>query len=750
MSSIPESNAQRALPLQFKAGNLTIVLIFSAAMFASALLLFVVQPIVGKLLLPKLGGTPQVWTTCMVFFQAMLFAGYLHAHYTSKLLGVRMQAALHLSLVIAAMIALPIGISAVPGVPDADRPVFWLITTLAISIGAPMFVISATAPLLQKWIAHTSHPAAKDPYFMYAASNGGSLLALLIYPTLVEPALNLTSQTWWWSAGYLGLAAMLGTCFWLFYRDYQHLPTQENVIGVPVALSNATRLRWLLLSFVPSSLLLGVTNYISTDVAAVPLFWIVPLALYLLTFILAFSSWQVIPHPTALRVQAMLLVMLTVTLLSPVLRGPAIAFPMHMAAFFFTALVCHRELALSRPQSRNLTEFYLWISFGGMLGGIFNALLAPAIFDRLYEYPLALMAACMLRPQLASSARHQRILDVLLPVSVIAAVVASDRALSTHATPTIHFIVSAAMLIALGCVLLNFTTRNLRLAISIGAAYFWLLWGYASGNVGDLIETDRSFFGVHKVFHQKDSGLNVLMHGTTIHGVQHRDPSQARTPISYYHAAGPFADVFRSLGLRLGERPVAVVGLGTGGLSCYGNAGSEWTYYEIDPLVEKIARNPDYFSFLRDCPPKVNVVLGDARISMRNAQDRKYGLIIVDAFSSDAIPTHLLTRDAIRDYLAKLSPDGVLALHISNRYLRLAPVVGNLAADAGLKGRIKRTEVSEILLASSAELAVLAREEAQLGELANDSSWAPLEPDASQRVWSDDYINILGAMKVFK
>ncbi|HET6756887.1 MAG TPA: fused MFS/spermidine synthase, partial [Burkholderiales bacterium] len=460
-------------------------------------------------------------------------------------------------------------------------------------------------------------------------------------------------------------------------------------------------------------------------------------------------SWQIIPHPIALRVQAMLLVMLTVTLLSPVLRGPAIAFPMHMAAFFFTALVCHRELALSRPRSRNLTEFYLWLSFGGMLGGIFNALLAPVLFDRLYEYPLALMAACMLRPQLASSAGRQRILDVLLPVSVIAAVVASDRALLTHAAPTIHFIVSAGMLIALGCILLNFTTRNVRLAMAIGAAYFWLLWGYASGNVGHLIATDRSFFGVHKVYHQQDSGLNVLMHGTTIHGVQHRDPSLVRTPISYYHAAGPFADLFRSLASRL-DNPVAVVGLGTGGLSCYGNAGSEWTYYEIDPLVERIASNPVYFSFLRDCPPKVNVVLGDARISMRDAEHRKYGLIIVDAFSSDAIPTHLLTRDAIRDYLAKLSPDGVLALHISNRDLRLAPVVGNLAADAGLKGRIKRTEVSEILLASSAELAVLAREEAHLGELANDSSWAPLEPDASQRVWSDDYINILGALKLTK
>jgi hypothetical protein len=342
--------------------GLSFIFVFSLALFFSALLLFLVQPLIGKVLLPKLGGTPQVWTTCMVFFQAMLFAGYLHAHFSSKLLGIRRQALLHLGLAVLALVALPIGISSISSTPDSAQPILWLTKALLISVGAPLFVISATAPLLQKWVANTNHPSSSDPYFLYVASNAGSLLALLIYPTLIEPNFDLAEQRWWWSAGYAALVLIVVGCLVLFYRNYVSVPMQRNVESISRGkLDNVTRIRWLLLSFAPSSLLLGVTTFISADIAAVPLFWIVPLALYLLTFIIAFAKTPPISHEIALRSQAIFLALLTVLLLAPALSPLIVAFPVHLVAFFLTALVCHGELARSRPNSSHLTEFYLWL-----------------------------------------------------------------------------------------------------------------------------------------------------------------------------------------------------------------------------------------------------------------------------------------------------------------------------------------------------------------------------------------------------
>ncbi|MGH8718550.1 MAG: spermidine synthase [Burkholderiales bacterium] len=587
---------------------------------------------------------------------------------------------------------------------------------------------------------------------MYAASNAGSLLALLIYPTLVEPYFDLGGQAWWWSIGYLVLLGAVGICLWLFLQNYQAPDSAQEDLRVAEPIKNVTRLHWLLLSFVPSSLLLGVTTYVSSDVATVPLFWIVPLTLYLLTFILAFSSRQLISENLALRAQAIFLALLTVTLFSPALRLPVVAFPLHVLAFFFTALVCHGKLARGRPDARHLTEFYLWLSLGGMLGGIFNGLIAPVIFDRLYEYPLALMLACLLRPAVtANRSKWASVLDVLLPLLLVGAAVSLLNSMSDliEVSPKSRFLFTCLVLIAVAFATINFSSRNVRFAVVIGAAYFWLMLGSSSGNFSQNILTDRSFFGVHKVY--RNGELNVLMHGTTIHGAQFRDPARAREPLSYYHRNGPFGDLFRAIEPQLGARPVAVVGLGAGEIACHGRVDSEWTYYEIDPVVEQVARNPSYFTYLRDCPPKVSVVLGDARLTIRNTLEERYGLIIIDAFNSDAIPTHLLTKEAIADYFRKLAPDGILALHISNRHLNLAPVVGNLAKAAGLTGRLKNGEGNEkeYLLATPATLAVLARKDGDLGVIAADTTWTTLSSNHS-RVWSDDYINILGAMKVFQ
>lgn len=737
--------------------------VFSLALFCSALLMFIVQPMVAKTLLPALGGTPQVWSTCMVFFQAMLFAGYLHAHFTGKWLGLKGQAVLHLALAAAALLLLPFNVGDRIASPDVSHPIAWLLQVLLLSIGVPVFLISATAPLLQKWVAQTRHPAAADPYFLYAASNLGSLLALIGYPTVIEPLVGLQSQWQGWGVGFAVLFVLLTACAWLYWRD--HVPALSvDAVGRQSAdiarVTHGQRVRWVLLSLAPTSLLLGVTSYITTDVAAVPLFWVVPLALYLLTFILVFAQRPPIPHGVALRAQAFVVTVLAVGAFVPVIANamPWLWIAMHLLGFFLTALVCHGELVQSRPATTHLTEFYLWLSFGGVLGGVFTALIAPLVFTGLAEYPMALVLACLLRPSTppANGASGGRRRDILFPCLLLLAVWAVFSSIAwLDQAPVIWRLAVlgvAAPLVAVA--LLSFSTRPLRFGLGVAVlSMASLLSSHASGGaMGQLLTSARSFFGVYKVYRNTDLGLSIFVHGSTIHGTQFIDPSKADQPAAYYHRDGSFGQMFRALAPTLGERAVAIVGLGSGGLACYGAKGSQWTYYEIDPLVEQIARDPRYFTFLRDCPPTTRVVIGDARVTLRNATDASYSFLLMDAFTSDAVPTHLLTREAISTYRKKLTADGVLAVHISNRFLDLLPVLSRLAQDAQLVGRVSRVDTTgtqSTLLESPAQIVVLAADEGSLGSLANDSRWLPLPPAQAGRVWSDDYVNILDALRLF-
>jgi hypothetical protein len=744
-----------------KIRNVVFLSAFASAVFASALLMFAIQPMIAKALLPKLGGTPQVWNTCMVFFQTVLFAGYLHAHFTQIAVGLRRQAALHIAMASLALLTLPIALSPSSGTPDSAHPILWLLQALTLTVGAPLFVISTTAPLLQKWFAHTRHPAARDPYFMYAASNIGSLLALLGYPTVIEPRLDLAEQTRLWTIGFVAFTGLIGTCFWLFWRDYTKTPiAAESRVSFAEAqpVSGLLRLKWLALSFVPSSLLLGVTTYVTIDIAAVPLFWIVPLALYLLTFVLVFAGRRLIPHNHALRAQAVLLTFVAVTMLKPGMVPWLWMLVMHLATFFITALVCHGELVRCRPDTAHLTEFYLWMSLGGMLGGMFNALFAPALFSSLQEYPLILVAACFLRARADVNSKRQRRVDFTAPLAYTAALLLAIWGITLIDEGFGVWRIAGLIIVLLGAglTIISFSDRHIRFGLGIAATLASVpvlnLFGALADNPLDReLLTERSFFGIHKVYRDDSRGFSVLMHGTTIHGAQSLNPQKALQPGSYYHTEGPFADLFEAMKGSLGSKPVAVVGLGAGAIACYGRAESHWTYYEIDPLVEKIARDERYFTFLRDCPPHVRVVIGDARLTLRDAPNSSYGLILVDAFSSDAIPTHLLTREAIAGYMQKLAPEGVLALHISNRHIDLAPVVGNLAVDAGLVGRLSEFPKPEGkgLNAAHAQLAVLAHKESDLGQIAASNLWGALPKQSQTRIWSDGYINILAAFKMF-
>lgn len=736
--------------------------VFSLALFCSALLMFIVQPMVAKTLLPALGGTPQVWSACMVFFQAMLFAGYLHAHFTGKWLGLKGQAVLHLAMAVAALLLLPFNVGDRIASPDTSNPIAWLLQVLAISVGVPVFLISATAPLLQKWVAHTRHPASVDPYFLYVASNLGSLLALLGYPTLIEPFVGLQSQWQGWGIGFAALVVLLTACAVLFWRDQAQTPTGVAAVQAPAAITNLTnnqRLRWVLLSLAPTSLLLGVTSYITTDIAAVPLFWVVPLALYLLTFICAFAQRPPISQGVALRGQAFVVTLLAVGSLVPaiVIAMPWPWMAVHLLAFFLTALACHGELVRSRPATTHLTEFYLWLSFGGVLGGALTALLAPLVFTGLAEYPMALVLACLLRPALASNgAKRERLRDFVLPCLLLLMAWSFFKvtALLAQLPPVWGVVMLGLVAAGSGVGLLSFSTRPLRFGLGIAALFISLQLSSPSSNhsLGQLAASARSFFGVYKVYRNDALSLNVLVHGSTIHGAEFKDGANGQQPGTYYHRDGSFGQVFRGIAPALAHRAVAIVGLGTGGLACHGAKGSQWTFFEIDPLVEQIARDTRYFSFLRDCPPTTRVVIGDARITLRNAIDDSYGVMLIDAFTSDAIPTHLLTREAIALYRKKLAPDGVLVLHISNRFLNLAPVLSRLAQDGRWVGRmsdVKSAPPSNGLHASPALVVVLAANEAALGSLATDSRWLRLPPAESGAVWSDDYVNILDALRLF-
>jgi SAM-dependent methyltransferase len=739
-----------------------LVTVFSLSIFVNAGLLFSIQPLFTKMVLPLLGGTSAVWNTCLLFFQAVLLGGYLYAHVTSKYLGARTQAILHLTLLAAALLLLPIHIPASwSQPPDSTLPVLWLLGLLSVSLGLPFFLLSAGAPMLQRWFAGSNHPSAQNPYFLYAASNLGSFVSLLAYPFFIEPRLRISEQSTHWHRLYIGLLVLMGVTAVLAYLARRNLAGQRGDAGSAagtetlgatteaassdptIVPDGRTRARWILLSFVPSSMLIGVTTYLSTDIASAPFLWVIPLSLYLLTFVLVFARRPIFPRWLVLHAQLLLGLPLIVALClrsESGILGPA---TLHLLAFFATAMMCHGELANLRPRSEYLTEYYLWMSLGGVLGGVFNVLLAPLLFNSLVEYPLALLLAFMLRPVMAGGKKSRdRIGDVLSPLLVgvgIWLVFQSPR------PPQSWFAEGAELfLVGMMFVVFFFWKRPLRLALGTGAMYAAV---QLSGiNSADILMQDRSFFGMYRVRRVADN--HVLFHGTTAHGAQSLDRSRRTEPLTYYHRGGPVSDVFHHLNGRPIGR-VGIVGLGTGSLACYGSAEDSWTFYEIDPMVVDIARTPRWFTYLQDCAPKTDVVIGDARLKLMDAKDDEFDLLLVDAFSSDAVPVHLITREALALYLRKLRPDGLMIFHISNRFLDLAPVLTALANDANMAALVGERNVTQQQLDSlydASRWIVMARDSSLLSRFHGVDGRKSLAGSPASRLWTDDYSDVLAAI----
>ncbi len=735
--------------------------LFTFAIFVSAALLFLVQPMFAKMVLPKFGGTPAVWSVAMVFFQTVLLAGYAYAHFITRHLQGRQAVIVHLAIMAVAIIFLPLGIASGWNRPPASGEAIWLLGLFTVSIGLPFFALSANGPLLQAWFARTAHPAAKDPYFLYAASNVGSFLALLAYPFVVEPLTRLQQQTFGWSAGFVLLIALIAGCGYLIWntKDLKaSKPAKGETEGKPTWSEAAV---WVALAAIPSGLLIAVTNHISTDVAAVPFLWVVPLALYLLTFVLVFSGLAARVHQAAVILQPLFIAALVA---SQVFEGFDSIFwilTIHIAAFFFTALVCHGELARLRPAPAFLTEFYMWMSAGGMIGGIAAALIAPQIFNWVAEYPILIVLALLCRPGWVwPTGRFGPVFWLLLGM-VAAAVLAPAFGykvpfLSDLAPGTYTYMKWAIGILLVASILISFDSVKYAYVIAL---CFLTIKAYE--NIDSRTRyTLRSFFGVHKVNDSYDGRFRVLLHGTTIHGAQRMmtndfKPYTGRPELTtyYYQSAAIAQAVAQARANKNGPINYAVVGLGTGTLACHKQEKDSVSYYEIDPTTIEIATNPRRygFSFLAQCAPDAKITLGDARLTIAEAQDGIYDLIVIDAFSSDAIPIHLMTKEAVETYKRKLAPRGILVMHISNRHLELASVVAGIADANGMVVRTHNTtqddtEVSDDDYKFSGTVTAIVRKPEDFGALDEAKHWQDEKVDQRQWVWTDDYSNVLGAM----
>ncbi len=719
--------------------------VFALALFTSAALLFWVQPLVAKMLLPLLGGAPSVWNTCMVFFQALLLAGYAYALLLSQRFSLKNQAVLHAILLLAAGLVLPFTLSnrVLALLPTQSSPIGWLLMTLLVTVGPPFLLLSATAPLLQRWFSHSTHKAARDPYFLYAVSNAGSMLALLGFPFLLEPAFAVRTQSWIWAVGYAVLVLLVISCAILL--NGRRATTSHATVAAAepaVTLKSGQRFEWVLFAFVPSSLMLGVTTFIATDVASVPLIWIIPLALYLLTFILAFGNKQLIKLPlTSILFPSALLVLGALVILTPPI-SVWVTISLHLLVFFLAALVSHQRLAQSRPPVSKLPEYYLWIAVGGVLGGIFNALIAPLLFSAPLEYPVAIILALLVRPVTDQEQKTRKWLRITFPTFMF--VLTFGLALIV---PRLGFSgrLDNGLVLLLPLVLcFVFSFRRPRIFAFGLAAMMIASIPYLNASV-ETLATERNFFGVWRVTTNPNEQFRRLYHGSTVHGVQMNDEARKCEATSYYHKDGPLGQVFAVYNGKPSPKPVAATGLGAGTIGTYAAQGQEWDFYDIDPAIVRIASDPRYFTFLSDCTKaSYRMILGDARLRLREAPAGKYGLLIMDAFSSDSVPAHLLTTEAMNLYVDKLSPDGVLAFHISNRYLNLEPLLSGLSRRAGLVGYVRRDEERNVTGRYPSVWVVMARNDSALGAIAKDDRWHKVQGDM---VWTDDFSNILSLLK---
>ncbi len=741
--------------------------LFILVVLLGSFLLFLIQPLVGRLVLPVLGGSPSVWNSAMLFYQAALLLGYAYAHALQRL-AFRTQAIIHLAVLGVAALTLPIGLFVADDVPTGDGAALWLIGLLALSIGPVFVAVAAQAPLMQAWFARSADPQAASPFFLYSASNLGSLAGLLAYPFLLEPFTSLGFQTGFWSAGFLLLVALVALGGAGIWRDGARPPATQPDIVSPHGSRPVTwgrRLHWLMLAAVPSGLMLSTTTHITTDIMAMPLLWVIPLGTYLISFILVFSANGPSHARIATAIAPFALIIAGGAGLLSVSQAASIYGLGSLLLLLVVATSLHGNLAADRPPAAQLTGYYLIMALGGVLGGLFPALIAPRIFDWVYEHPILLLLAALLVP---ARYLHPRIRQLWVGTGLANRLL---RVLTPPVTLTLGWLLglsfnlqqpSAWQLAAIATMLViallsigrpfSFSWHLLMLMLALGG------WQQIDISTVDGAR-QRSFFGIYTIENSRSTQTRRLLHGTTLHGAQSLDPARSREPSTYYAPRSGVGMAMRAAPALFGKQArIGVVGLGTGTLLCYAMPGQDWSVFEIDPLMVKIATDRQAFSYHAQCKPDARIVVGDARLKLGQEPDARFDVLAIDAFSSDAIPLHLLTREAFDTYVRALAPDGLLLVHISNRFLRLEPVVAALADEMGLVARkvdyvpsLEEREAGSSY--SSAQWILLARDTAAMDRaiaaMDEPDAFVPARMEAGIVGWSDGFASVLPVLKPF-
>ncbi|MBB5280885.1 fused MFS/spermidine synthase [Pacificimonas flava] len=712
--------------------------LFVLTVFTGSFLLFLVQPMFARIALPALGGAPGVWTVAMLFYQAALLAGYVYAHLLTRR-GGKWQPWVHFALFGAAALTLPIGMRDIGGY-EAVGPTLWLLALLTVSIGPVFFLVAAQAPLMQSWFAAGERTHGQDPYFLYAASNAGSLAALAAYPLLIEPYFPVDVQRFGWSAGFLLLAALT------FFASRGVHPEKRDALAAGAPIPRRRYVYWGALAAIPSGLMLSTTTFLTMDIVAVPLLWVIPLGLYLLSYIVAYAEGGAIFVRQARFIAPLLL--LGVGSYAFLADGVlALLFAMAgLILLFYVALALHGELAATRPPPAQLTAYYLTISVGGMIGGLFPAVVAPSAFDWTYEYPILLIGAAALLPAtpllkwLAALWQGPRGRQAAWTLALVLLALSTVALGSSEGTPTwlrVGIGIGAVILIGMR---LPFALAFTALLLSMGG------WTTVVQSVTTGQRT-RSFFGIYTVTTDRDQGVRRLEHGTTLHGLQSLEPGNRRTPLGYYSDTSGAGRVFAAAAA---DAKIGVVGLGVGSLSCYAKPAQDWTFYEIDPAIVRIARDESRFTYLSSCTPDARIVLGDARLSLARKDKPKYDLLAIDAFSSDAIPQHLMTIEAFQLYGQRLATDGVLMVHISNRFLNLEPVVSAITEELGWQARIMDDRPSEegpsAGLTTRSIWVAMSPDASRIEALPEAQGWRPLERH-NVSAWRDDFGSIVSVLR---
>lgn len=719
--------------------------LYVATILVGSFLLFLIQPMVARMALLRLGGAPNVWNSAMLVYQALLLGGYYYAHRLSRL-PLHRQAAIHLAVLLLAALTLPVGLIDLPP-PRPGSEALWVPALLALSIGPVFLAVSAQAPLMQRWFV--ADPAAGEPWALYAASNVGSFAGLIAYPLLAEPLLALTRQAWAWSAGYGLLIGLVALCARARWRSEAVTSSENPGVSESSEPLPARRLAlWLALAAVPSGLMLSTTTHLTTDIFAMPLLWVIPLGLYLLSFVIAFADWRAPAHAiSALAWPAML----SAGGLAMISRGSHGLIPVlaSVALLFFVCTALHARLYELRPAPQRLTGFYLAMSAGGALGGLFTALVAPLVFDWVWEHPLLVLAAAALLPRdaLPDWRRLKGVEPEMVRLGLIAALCFAAFLLwrlhdvNADAEPGALRWAYAGAITLIGLALVPW--RWAVTALVLGTML--VQGGIETVEASRAHLRQRSYFGIHTVRDFPEVHLRTLAHGTTLHGEQFTDPARRRMPLTYYGPGSGAALVFTRAETLLGPGArVGVLGLGAGTLACFARPGQRWHFYEIDPVVAGLSRS-GRFTYLNDCTPGAPITLGDARLELAKARRGAYDLLAIDAFSSDSVPLHLFTHEAFGIYLAALSPRGVMMVNISNRFINLEPALAAEVRARGLSAMLREDYPADGTEWTPSTWVMISRDPAQLktvARLAPSMPWRPLGAPAP-RVWTDDHASVL-------